>query len=42
MLVCEDKNENLKRATRLISEAKQQGSSVVALPECFNSPYGTS
>ncbi|XP_061743943.1 omega-amidase NIT2 [Nerophis ophidion] len=35
------KADNLSRARRLIDEAAQQGSKVVVLPECFNSPYGT-
>ncbi|KAK9498398.1 hypothetical protein O3M35_003041 [Rhynocoris fuscipes] len=41
MKVGSDKGENLKRAANLISEAKQNGSNMVVLPECFNSPYGT-
>uniref|UniRef100_A0A667Y2T9 omega-amidase n=1 Tax=Myripristis murdjan TaxID=586833 RepID=A0A667Y2T9_9TELE len=36
------KADNLSRARRLIKEAAGQGSKVVVLPECFNSPYGTS
>ncbi|XP_061895452.1 omega-amidase NIT2 [Entelurus aequoreus] len=36
------KADNLTRARRLIDEAAQQGSKLVLLPECFNSPYGTS
>ncbi|KAM3833961.1 omega-amidase NIT2-like [Diretmus argenteus] len=36
------KADNLSRARRLIQEAAGQGSQVVLLPECFNSPYGTS
>ncbi|XP_078512236.1 omega-amidase NIT2 isoform X1 [Lissotriton helveticus] len=35
------KSDNLNRACKLIREAAQQGAKVVALPECFNSPYGT-
>lgn len=35
------KSDNLNRASKLIREAAQQGAKVVALPECFNSPYGT-
>nr|XP_057929934.1 omega-amidase NIT2 isoform X2 [Doryrhamphus excisus] len=35
------KADNLSRARRLINEAAGQGSKVVLLPECFNSPYGT-
>uniref|UniRef100_A0AAX7VPR7 omega-amidase n=1 Tax=Astatotilapia calliptera TaxID=8154 RepID=A0AAX7VPR7_ASTCA len=36
------KADNLSRARRLVREAAGQGSKVVLLPECFNSPYGTS
>uniref|UniRef100_A0A7N6A4T9 omega-amidase n=1 Tax=Anabas testudineus TaxID=64144 RepID=A0A7N6A4T9_ANATE len=36
------KPDNLSRARRLVTEAARQGSQVVLLPECFNSPYGTS
>uniref|UniRef100_A0A673BJ59 omega-amidase n=1 Tax=Sphaeramia orbicularis TaxID=375764 RepID=A0A673BJ59_9TELE len=35
------KADNLSRARRLVKEAAGQGSKVVLLPECFNSPYGT-
>ncbi|KAG7276303.1 hypothetical protein CRUP_015626 [Coryphaenoides rupestris] len=35
------KADNLSKARRLIQEAAAQGSKVVVLPECFNSPYGT-
>ncbi|XP_061680378.1 omega-amidase NIT2 isoform X2 [Syngnathoides biaculeatus] len=35
------KADNLSRARRLIDEAAGQGSKVVLLPECFNSPYGS-
>ncbi|XP_061593870.1 omega-amidase NIT2 [Cololabis saira] len=35
------KADNLSRARRLVQEAAGQGSKVVLLPECFNSPYGT-
>ncbi|XP_013875688.1 omega-amidase NIT2 isoform X2 [Austrofundulus limnaeus] len=35
------KADNLSRARRLVKEAAGQGSRVVLLPECFNSPYGT-
>ncbi|XP_022186638.2 omega-amidase NIT2 isoform X1 [Nilaparvata lugens] len=41
MLVGEDKSENLKKAVNLITEAKKENPRLVALPECFNSPYGT-
>uniref|UniRef100_A0A3P9JEM3 omega-amidase n=1 Tax=Oryzias latipes TaxID=8090 RepID=A0A3P9JEM3_ORYLA len=36
------KADNLSRARRLVQQAERQGSKVVLLPECFNSPYGTS
>uniref|UniRef100_A0A224XVE0 omega-amidase n=1 Tax=Panstrongylus lignarius TaxID=156445 RepID=A0A224XVE0_9HEMI len=42
MKVGKDKTENIKRAVNMISEAKESGSDMVVLPECFNSPYGTS
>ncbi|XP_026702728.1 omega-amidase NIT2, partial [Athene cunicularia] len=35
------KSENLQRACGLVREASAKGAKVVALPECFNSPYGT-
>lgn len=41
LLVSPVKSENLNRASELIKQAAQQGAQVVALPECFNSPYGT-
>ncbi|GLG98715.1 Omega-amidase NIT2 [Gryllus bimaculatus] len=42
LLVGHNKSENVKRALNLIKTAKTNGCQVVALPECFNSPYGTS
>lgn len=36
------KADNLSRARKLVKEAAGQGGNVVLLPECFNSPYGTS
>lgn len=39
--VVEDKCENLRKAVCLIRVAKERGSKIVVLPECFNSPYGT-
>ncbi|CAH1992902.1 unnamed protein product [Acanthoscelides obtectus] len=39
--VCEDRLKNLERAASLIKQAKNLGAKLVALPECFNSPYGT-
>ncbi|XP_064377130.1 omega-amidase NIT2 isoform X1 [Dromaius novaehollandiae] len=35
------KSDNLQRACGLVKEASAKGAKVVALPECFNSPYGT-
>ncbi|KGL76693.1 Omega-amidase NIT2, partial [Tinamus guttatus] len=35
------KSDNLQRACRMVKEASAKGAQVVALPECFNSPYGT-
>jgi hypothetical protein len=42
LAVGEDKAENVKRALSFVKKAKENGSHVIALPECFNSPYGTS
>uniref|UniRef100_A0A663DW83 omega-amidase n=1 Tax=Aquila chrysaetos chrysaetos TaxID=223781 RepID=A0A663DW83_AQUCH len=39
--VSADKSDNLQRACGLVREASAKGAKVVALPECFNSPYGT-
>lgn len=36
-----DKAFNVARATKLIKECARDGSKLIALPECFNSPYGT-
>ncbi|XP_075450195.1 omega-amidase NIT2 isoform X1 [Ascaphus truei] len=41
LLVSPVKSDNLNRACQLIKDAAQQGAEMVALPECFNSPYGT-
>ncbi|XP_063812311.1 omega-amidase NIT2 [Pseudophryne corroboree] len=41
LLVSPVKTDNLKKASQLIKQAAQEGAQVVALPECFNSPYGT-
>ncbi|XP_073421315.1 omega-amidase NIT2 isoform X1 [Dendrobates tinctorius] len=41
LLVSPVKSDNLKKASELIKKAAQQGAQIVALPECFNSPYGT-
>lgn len=40
MAVKDDKLENIKKAVSLIRKATENGSSLVVLPECFNSPYG--
>jgi len=40
MAVTADKEQNLKNARELISEAAKNGAKVVSLPECFNCPYG--
>ncbi|XP_038065678.1 omega-amidase NIT2-like isoform X2 [Patiria miniata] len=42
MAVSANKKENVTRAVRLIKEAASAGAKLVALPECFNCPYGTS
>ncbi|KAI9216167.1 nitrilase 2, partial [Blastocladiella britannica] len=39
--VTASKATNLERARSFILDAAKQGASVVVLPECFNSPYGT-
>lgn len=39
--VGKNRTENLENAARLIGEAKKGGAKLIALPECFNSPYGT-
>ncbi|KAJ8944931.1 hypothetical protein NQ318_013079 [Aromia moschata] len=41
MKVGKDRGQNLANAARLIADAKKGGAKLVALPECFNSPYGT-
>lgn len=42
LAVGEDKAVNVKRALSFVKKAKENGSHLIALPECFNSPYGTS
>lgn len=42
MNVGTDRSINLQNASKLIKQAKEAGAKLVALPECFNSPYGTS
>lgn len=41
LAVGKDKAANLRRAAGMVREAAQKGAQVVALPECFNCPYGT-
>ncbi|XP_074644239.1 omega-amidase NIT2-like isoform X2 [Tubulanus polymorphus] len=41
MAVSSNKIENLARVCKLITDAAKEGAKIVALPECFNSPYGT-
>ncbi|XP_049871518.1 omega-amidase NIT2 isoform X2 [Pectinophora gossypiella] len=41
MSVCAEKAKNIEAAVCWISKAKDAGAELVALPECFNSPYGT-
>ncbi|XP_037971678.2 omega-amidase NIT2 isoform X1 [Plutella xylostella] len=41
LAVGSDKKKNIAEAVKQIHAAKQQGAQLVALPECFNSPYGT-
>ncbi|KAJ3628706.1 hypothetical protein Zmor_003944 [Zophobas morio] len=36
-----DKGHNIARAISFVQEASKKGANVVALPECWNSPYGT-
>ncbi|RXG59281.1 Omega-amidase NIT2 [Armadillidium vulgare] len=42
LAVGSSKNENLLRAASKVKEAAEKGANLVALPECFNSPYGNS
>lgn len=42
LLVGNDKTKNIAKAIECIRTAKDKGAELVALPECFNSPYGTS
>ncbi|KAL0820887.1 hypothetical protein ABMA28_005552 [Loxostege sticticalis] len=41
MAVGSDKAKNVASAVKQIHRAKEAGAQLVALPECFNSPYGT-
>ncbi|XP_013140544.1 PREDICTED: omega-amidase NIT2 isoform X2 [Papilio polytes] len=36
-----DKTKNVANAVKEIHKAKEKGAQLIALPECFNSPYGT-
>lgn len=36
------KGENISRAVAMVKQAASAGAKLIALPECFNSPYGTS
>ncbi|KAL5500281.1 hypothetical protein EMCRGX_G011813 [Ephydatia muelleri] len=40
LAVGKDKASNLQRAGQLIREAAGKGANIIALPECFNCPYG--
>jgi omega-amidase len=40
-LVGKDRIKNLENVSKLIDKAKSNQAQIVALPECFNSPYGT-
>lgn len=39
--VGKDRTVNLRNAAEQIAKAKSAGARLIALPECFNSPYGT-
>ncbi|KAF9387043.1 hypothetical protein CPB97_003040, partial [Podila verticillata] len=40
--VTADKDANLANARNHVLEAASKGANLIVLPECFNSPYGTS
>jgi predicted amidohydrolase len=42
MIVTEDKDENLKKAKKMITKAANKGAELVVLPEMFNCPYDNS
>uniref|UniRef100_A0A914UIP4 omega-amidase n=1 Tax=Plectus sambesii TaxID=2011161 RepID=A0A914UIP4_9BILA len=41
MLVGADKAANVEKAVAKVAEAAANGATMIVLPECFNSPYGT-
>lgn len=41
MLVTHNKEQNLRVASERIRLLAKNGANIVALPECFNSPYGS-
>ncbi|KAJ3377089.1 Carbon-nitrogen hydrolase, partial [Chytriomyces hyalinus] len=42
LAVTASKEANLVNARAKVIEAAEKGAGIVVLPECFNSPYGTS
>ncbi|XP_033096370.1 omega-amidase NIT2-like isoform X2 [Anneissia japonica] len=42
LAVTANKAENIRHAVSRVADAAKNGANIVALPECFNSPYGTS
>lgn len=40
--VTSSKAKNIEAAIEAIQSASKQGAKLIALPECFNTPYGTS
>ena len=42
LLAGSNKVSNLQKASQMIRDAASNGAQVISLPECFNSPYGTS
>lgn len=42
LLSGDDKDTNVKNAVKMIETAKNNSADIAILPECFNSPYGTS
>ncbi|XP_018330304.1 omega-amidase NIT2 [Agrilus planipennis] len=41
LVVGKSRSKNIENANQMICEAKNKGAKLIALPECFNSPYGT-